>query len=88
MIPNLLKKIFGSRNDRLLKQLRATVVSKINALEPAYQQLSDTELRAKTDEFKARVERVKAWMPCCRSPLQSCVKRPCGCMACAISMCR
>jgi preprotein translocase subunit SecA len=56
MISNLLKKVFGSRNDRLLKQLRG-VVAKINALEPAYQQLSDAQLRAKTDEFKARIEK-------------------------------
>ncbi len=54
MIPNILKKIFGSRNDRLLKQLRSAV-NKINALEPAYQQLDDVQLRAKTDEFKARI---------------------------------
>jgi preprotein translocase subunit SecA len=54
MISNLLKKIFGSRNDRLLKQLR-TAVGKINALEPAFQQLSDEQLRVKTDEFKARI---------------------------------
>ncbi len=53
MISSLLQKVFGSRNDRLLKQLR-NVVDKINALEPAYQQLSDAQLRAKTDEFKAR----------------------------------
>jgi preprotein translocase subunit SecA len=56
MIPNILKKIFGSRNDRLLKQLRATV-NKINALEPAYQQLTAGELRAKTEEFKARIDK-------------------------------
>ncbi len=56
MISNLLKKVFGSRNDRLLKQYRNDVV-RINALEPAYQQLTDAQLRAKTDEFKARVEK-------------------------------
>jgi preprotein translocase subunit SecA len=56
MISNILKKVFGSRNDRLLKQLRNDV-AKINALEPAFQQLSDVQLRAKTDEFKARIEK-------------------------------
>jgi preprotein translocase subunit SecA len=56
MIPNILKKIFGSRNDRLLKQLRS-VVNKINTLEPAYQQLDDAQLRAKTAEFKSRIEK-------------------------------
>ena len=49
-----LTRFFGSRNDRLLKQYRASVV-RINALEPTYEQLSDEALRAKTDEFKARV---------------------------------
>ena len=51
---NLLTKIFGSRNDRLLKQYRKVAAS-INALEPTLEKLSDEELRAKTDEFKGRV---------------------------------
>jgi len=54
MISGLLKKIFGSRNDRLIKQYSQTV-SRINALEPALQALTDEQLRAKTDEFKARL---------------------------------
>ncbi len=54
MAINFLTKIFGSRNDRLLKQYRKTVV-RINALEPTYEALSDDGLRAKTEEFKARV---------------------------------
>ncbi|MDD5390612.1 MAG: preprotein translocase subunit SecA [Gallionellaceae bacterium] len=56
MISNLLKKVFGSRNDRLLKQYRG-VVAKVNAQESAYQALSDEQLRGKTDEFKARLEK-------------------------------
>ncbi|MDP2432206.1 MAG: preprotein translocase subunit SecA [Pseudomonadota bacterium] len=55
MISNLLKKVFGSRNDRLLKQCRGVVV-KVNAQESAYQALSDEQLRGKTDEFRARLE--------------------------------
>ena len=51
---NLLTKIFGSRNDRLLKQYRKTA-ARINALEPQFEQLSDEALRAKTREFKDRV---------------------------------
>ncbi len=51
---NILTKIFGSRNERLLKQYRSTV-ARINALEGQYEQLSDEALRAKTDEFKERV---------------------------------
>ena len=54
MISKLLKKIFGSRNDRLLKQYSA-VVRQINALEAGLQKLSDDELRAKTDEFRKRL---------------------------------
>ncbi len=54
MITGLLKKIFGSRNDRLIRQYRARVAA-INALEPAYADLSDEALRAKTDEFRARL---------------------------------
>jgi preprotein translocase subunit SecA len=56
MFGDVLKKIFGSRNDRLLKQFRAKVI-KINALEPAMQALSDEALKAKTAEFRARIEK-------------------------------
>ncbi len=54
MITGLLKKIFGSRNDRLIRQYRAKVAS-INALESSIAALSDEQLRAKTDEFRAKV---------------------------------
>ena len=53
MISGLLRKIFGSRNDRLIKQYSQTV-ARINALEAATQQLSDDALRARTDEFRER----------------------------------
>ncbi|WP_047236182.1 preprotein translocase subunit SecA [Chromobacterium subtsugae] len=56
MISSLLKKVFGSRNDRLLKQFRQTVV-RINALEQGLQALSDEALAAKTDEFRARLSK-------------------------------
>ena len=55
MFAKFFKKIFGSRNERLLKQYRQEV-DKINALEPEYEQLDDTALQAKTDEFKQRLE--------------------------------
>ena len=55
MIANLLKKIFGSRNERLLKQFRKTVQI-INGLEADVQKLSDDELKAKTEQFKDRVK--------------------------------
>ena len=51
MLPKLLTSIFGSRNDRLLKQYRA-VVQKVNALEPQFEALDDAALRAKTDEWR------------------------------------
>ena len=54
MIPGLLKKIFGSRNDRLIRKY-AQNVKQINALESDFEKLSDAELRAKTDEFRQRV---------------------------------
>ncbi|MFO1245123.1 MAG: preprotein translocase subunit SecA [Ramlibacter sp.] len=54
MATNFLTKLFGSRNDRLLKQYRKTV-DRINAMEPQYEKLSDDELRTKTEEFKTRV---------------------------------
>ena len=53
MATNILTQLFGSRNDRLLKQYRKTV-DRINALEPEFEKLSNEQLRGKTDEFKAR----------------------------------
>ena len=55
MISTLLKKVFGSRNDRLLKQYGA-IVQRINALEPTISALGDDALKAKTEEFKARLQ--------------------------------
>jgi len=49
------KKIFGSRNDRVIRQLSKQVKA-INAIEPEYQALSDDELQAKTKEFRTRHE--------------------------------
>ncbi|HOE41186.1 MAG TPA: preprotein translocase subunit SecA [Rhodoferax sp.] len=54
MATNFLTKIFGSRNDRLLKKYR-NAISKINALEAGFEQLSDAALLAKTDELKQRI---------------------------------
>src|SRR5664279_1832207 len=54
MATNILTKIFGSRNDRLLKQYRKDVV-RINAMEAALEGLSDEALRGKTQEFKDRI---------------------------------
>ncbi len=54
MITGFLKKIFGSRNERLLRQYRVTV-TRINAFESGLQSLSDEQLTAKTAEFKQRL---------------------------------
>jgi preprotein translocase subunit SecA len=65
MISSVLKSIFGSRNDRLLKQYRATVQT-INKLEADIAKLSDEALRLKTDNFKQRFsqgESLEALMP-------------------------
>ena len=50
----MLKKIFGSRNERLIRQMTKRV-KKINALEDEFKQLSDAELKAKTEEFRGRL---------------------------------
>ena len=54
MLTQLAKKVFGSRNDRLLKQYRKTV-AKINELEAGIQALDDAALQGKTAEFKQRI---------------------------------
>jgi len=54
MITNVLTKIFGSRNERLLKQYARTV-TRVNALEAEVSRLSDAQLRAKTEEFRRRL---------------------------------
>jgi preprotein translocase subunit SecA len=55
MMPNLLRKVFGSRNDRLLKAY-GQVVRAINALEPDMQKLSDAEVKEKTISLRQRVD--------------------------------
>ena len=54
MLLKLLTKVFGSRNERVLKSMRKRVET-INALEPAMEALSDEELKAKTNEFKQKI---------------------------------
>ncbi|WP_100656581.1 preprotein translocase subunit SecA [Alteromonas flava] len=59
MFASIAKKIFGSRNDRLLKKMSKTVDA-INGLEADLEQLSDEQLKAKTGEFKQRIEQGEA----------------------------
>ena len=54
MIGLILKKIVGSRNDRILKSVHP-LVDQINSLEPQIKVLSDEALKAKTEEFKRRL---------------------------------
>ena len=56
MLIKLLTKVFGSRNDRTLRRMRKAVTV-INGMEPAMEKLSDDELKAKTGEFRARLEK-------------------------------
>ncbi|HEY6369459.1 MAG TPA: hypothetical protein VIX37_02680, partial [Candidatus Sulfotelmatobacter sp.] len=55
MINQLLGKVFGTKNERVIKALMPKVQA-INALEPQIQGLTDAELRAKTDEFRQRIQ--------------------------------
>ena len=59
MITNLLTRIIGSSNERTLKKLRK-IVKQINAMEPQFEALNDAELKAKTVEFRARIEQGEA----------------------------
>ena len=54
MISYILKKVFGSQNERVLKELQP-LVDKINVLETQMQPLTDEQLRAKTEEFRGRL---------------------------------
>ena len=74
---NILTKIFGSRNDRLLKIYRKTI-DRINVLETQYEKLDDDQLRAKTQEFKDRVtagEELDAILPEAFAVVRECSKR-------------
>ncbi len=59
MIAKLLTKVIGSRNDRTLRRLRK-IVKEINNYEPTFEALSDDELKAKTVEFRQRLEQGEA----------------------------
>ena len=56
MLQNVLAKVFGTENERLLKRLRPRV-AEINTREPAVQALSDAELQARTNAFREQIER-------------------------------
>jgi preprotein translocase subunit SecA len=56
MINSLLTKVVGSKNERMLKKMRP-LIERINALEPSIEPLDDDQLRAKTGEFRQRLDR-------------------------------
>ncbi len=56
MFNHLVKKFFGSRNERVIRKLRQ-VVAQINALEPSIKLLTECEIRLKTDEFRQRLKK-------------------------------
>jgi preprotein translocase subunit SecA len=56
MLNTVLKKVFGTKNDRVIKSFWP-MVHKINSLEPEFKKLTDAELQAKTPEFKARIQK-------------------------------
>ena len=69
MINTLIGKVFGTKNERVVKGMMPKVAA-INALEPQMQKLTDAELRAKTDEFRQRIqERLSRVVPATRDGL-------------------
>ncbi len=80
MINAVLKKIFGSKNERDVKKM-APLVQQINALETEYQTLSDDQLKAKTAEFKARLakgETLNDILPEAFATVKNACRRLCG----------
>ena len=86
MISGLLKKIFGSRNDRLIRQY-GQAVRAINALEPAISALTDEQLRGKTDEFRRKLSEARRSSSSCRKPSPWCARPASGRSACDTSTC-
>jgi preprotein translocase subunit SecA len=86
MLNSLLTRVFGSRNERLLRQLQRSV-NKINALEAEMQKLSDTELQAKTPEFQQRIQAGESLDKVLPELSPSAAKPPSACSACATTTC-
>lgn len=84
MLIKLLTKVFGSRNDRTLRRMRK-VVNIINAMEPEMEKLSDEELKGKTAEFRARLEKGEVLENLIPEALPWCVKQVSASLACVTS---
>ncbi len=77
---SFLKKIFGTRNERLIRKM-LPLVERINALEPDFDKLSDDELKAKTPEFKGRIakgEKLDDLLPEAFAAVRAAAKRTLG----------
>ena len=84
MLRTIATKIFGSRNDRVLRRLNKIVV-KINKLEPEYEALSDEQLKAKTAEFRDRLAQgatLESLMPEAFATVREASKRVLGMRKC------
>ncbi len=78
MTTGFLQKIFGSRNQRLVKQYQKTVTT-INALETQIEKLTDDQLRGKTDEFRQRSRPASRSTSCCPRPSRSAARPAVAC---------
>ena len=87
MIGTLLKKIFGSQNERNLKRI-VPLVDLINEEEPKIQRLNDEELRGKTAEFRGRLGNGEPSTICCPKPLPWCGRLQYAPWGCVPSTCR
>jgi preprotein translocase subunit SecA len=80
LVKSLLHKVFGSRNERVLRRLQKSV-TQINALEPEFDKLTDEQLKAKTTEFKTRLqqsEKLDALLPEAFATVREASKRVLG----------
>ena len=73
MLGKITKKVFGSRNDRLIRNYQK-IVTRINALEPEMQGLSDTQLQAKPMSFENAAMMARTWTIYCPSVLLWCAR--------------
>ena len=86
MFAPLLKKLFGSKNEREVKRMLKAVQA-VNALEEQMLSLSDEQLRSKTEEFKARLEKGETLDQILPKHSPSAVKPASASWACATSTC-
>ena len=85
-IGGYIKKIFGTSHEREIKRLRPRV-ERINAMEPAWQKLTDAELRGKTAEFRQKLDNGATLDDILPEAFAACARRAGACSACATSTC-